>query len=206
MRMSGVFFLKALKIFTAFLILTTIFFSTCTAFAKPVRIVRLPIIFQKNRPDYDTCALLETKISRAVMIPLNGTLKVAEFLEPEISSAELNSIYQKMRAENKKIKISETMRPLSESLNADIIVCPILLRYSEYFVQSGATFESHLVSDVSAELIIYDRRTDELIDKKISRSFNDSSSKFGRASYLATDCFDVLLNETKLKRKIMEIK
>lgn len=198
--------MRKLKIFAAILILTTIIFSTGEAAQKPLRLVRLPIIFQRNVPDYDTCAVLETKISRAVMIPLNGTLNLAEYVDPEISSVELNNIWQKMRAKNKKLKLAETMRPLAKNLNADIIVCPILLRYSEYYAQIGTDFHSHLVSDVSAELIIYDRRTDELIDKKTSRSFNDSASKFGKASYLAADCFDVLINETNLKRKIMAIK
>ena len=198
--------MNVIKIFTAIFIFSAMIFSVGITSAAPVRIARLPIIFQKRQPDYETCAELETKISRAVNIPLNGTLKVAEFLDSENSSAELNSIYQKMRAENKKLKLAETIRPLAKSLDADIIVCPVLLRYFEYFVQSAASLNTHLVSNVAAELIIYDRRTDELIDKKVSRNFNDSSSKFGRASYLAADCFDVLINETKLKRKIMAIK
>ena len=198
--------MNVMKFFTAIFIFSAILFSNCVTFAKPVKIARLPIIFQKRQPDYETCAALETKISRAVSIPLNGTLKVAEFIDPEISSAELNEIYQKMRAENKKLKLAETIRPLAKNLDADIIVCPILLRYTEFFTQSGKNLETHLYSDVAAELIVYDRRTDELIDKKRSKSFNNSASKFGRASYLAADCFDVLLQETKLKRKIMAIK
>ena len=197
---------NSMKIFASIFILTAIIFSTCVTSAKTLRVARLPIIFQKMRPDFETTAMLETKISRAVMIPLNGTLNLAEYLDPEKSAAELNSIYQKMRTENKKIKISETMKPLAKNLNADIIVCPILLRYSEYFVHYGLNSESHLSSNVSAELIIYDRRTDELVDKKTSRSFNDSANKFGRASYLAADCFDILIKETNLKRKFMAIK
>ena len=198
--------MKRLKIFAAVLIFTSIIFSVCNAAEKPLKVVRLPMIFKKNVPDYETCAALETKISRAVMIPLNGTLKLVEYVDPAISSAELNKIWQKMHAKNKKLKISETMKPLAKNLSADIIVCPILLRYSEYYAQIGTDFHSHLVSNVSAELIIFDRRTDEIIDKKVTRHFNDSASKFGKASYLAADCFDRLINETNLKRKFMAIK
>ena len=198
--------MEQIKIFVAILILILMNFSSGEAAEKPLRLVRLPIIFQKNIPDYDTCATLETKISRAVAIPLNGTLNLAEYVDPELSSVELNNLWQKMRAKNKKLKLAETIRPLAKKLNADIIVCPILLRYSEYYAQVGADFHSRLVSDVSAELIVYDRRTDELIDRKTSRSFNNSASKFGKASYLAADCFDILLIETNLKRKIMAIK
>lgn len=198
--------MNVMKIFTAVFIFSMIIFSVAATSAEPVKIARLPIIFQKRQPDYETCAALETKISRAVSIPLNGTLKVAEFLDVDNSATELNSIYKKMRAENKKLKLAETIRPLAKNLNADIVVCPILLSYSEYFIQAGVNLESILHSNVSAELIVYDRRTDELIDKKISRNFNNSASKFGRASYLAADCFDTLIKETNLKRKIMAIK
>ena len=198
--------MERLKIFSAILILTAIIFSTGEAAEKPLRLVRLPIIFQKNVPDYETCATLETKISRAVLIPLNGTLNLAEYVDPKMSSDELNKIWRERRAKNKKLKLAETMRPLAKKLNADIIVCPVLLRYSEYYAQIGVDFHSHLVSDVSAELIVYDRRKDELIDKKTSRSFNNSASKFGKASYLAAGCFDILINETNLRRKIMAIK
>ena len=198
--------MEQIKIFVATLILTAIIFSTGEAAEKPLRLVRLPIIFQKNVPDYETCATLETKISRAVLIPLNGTLNLAEYVDPKMSSDELNKIWRERRAKNKKLKLAETMRPLAKKLNADIIVCPVLLRYSEYYAQIGVDFHSHLVSDVSAELIVYDRRKDELIDKKTSRSFNNSASKFGKASYLAAGCFDILINETNLRRKIMAIK
>ena len=198
--------MERLKIFAAVLILMTIIFSSVEAAEKPLRLLRLPIILQKNIPDAETCAVLEKKIARAVAIPLNGTLNLVEYVDPKNSSVELNDIWKKMRAKNKKLKLAETMRPLAKKLDADIIVCPILLRYSEYYVQFGVDFHSHLVSDVSAELIVYDRRTDELIDKKTSRHFNNSSSRFGRASYLALDCFDRLIKETNLRRKIMAIK
>ena len=58
------------KFFVA--LLAVILFSTlASAEATPVRIARLPIIFQSTVPDEETCAELETKITRAVHIPLN---------------------------------------------------------------------------------------------------------------------------------------
>lgn len=198
--------MKQLKIFTAVFILLTIIFSSAQAAKNPLKIARLPILFQKRQPDKETCEFLEVKIARATNIPLNGTLKLAEYLNPNESVAELKNIWQKMRSENKKTKLVDTIRPLAEKLDADIVVLPILLSYSEYFIQAGFNLESHLVSNVSAELIVYDRRTDELTDKKTSRSFDDSANKFGKASYLAAECFDNLISETKLKRKFMAIK
>ena len=198
--------MKQFKIFMAIFVLLAIIFSVAEAADKPVRVARLPILFQKRIPDSETCAILETKISRAVMIPLNGTLKLADYLEPEKSALELQKIWSKMRSDNRKVKIVETVRPLAKKLNADIVVLPILLHYTEFSIQAGLNFETRHVSNVSAELIVYDRRTDELIDKKTSRSYNDGASKFGKASYLAGECFDKLIDETNLKRKFMAIK
>lgn len=198
--------MKQLKFFIVLLILPTIFFSTVEAANKAVRVARLPMLCQKRTPDFETTAMLETKISRAAIIPLNGTLKLADYLDPKKSSIELQKIWSDMRKNNSKVKIVETVRPLAKKLNADIVILPILLHYSEFSIQAGLNFETRHVSNVSAELIVYDRRTDELIDKKTSRSYNSSASRFGKASYLAGECFDRLIAETGLKKKFMAIK
>ena len=193
-------------IYFAFVFLILFFTSAEAADKKPLRLVHLPIIFQSNQPDYDTCAILETKFTRAMNVPLNGTLKLVEYVSNAESTQALNEIWRKMRSENPKAKLKDAMRPLAEKINADIIACPVLRRYSQTTVQRGFNMETYLVSDVSATLIVYDRRTDELIEKKDSRSFNSSYNKFGTASSLAKECFDRLIDATKLQQKIIAIK
>ena len=195
------------KIFCfAFAFLILFFTTTEAADRKPLRLDQLPIIFQSHQPDYDTCAVLETKITRAMNVPLNGTLKLVEYVDNQESTQALNEIWRQMRLQNKKAKISDAIKPLAEKINADIIVCPVLRRYSQTTVQRSLKGETYLVSDVSATLIVYDRRTDELTEKKDSRSFNSSYNKFGTASSLAKECFDKLLDATKLQQKIISIK
>ena len=198
--------MRFIKILTC-LCMITLMCSTCfAADKKPLRLARLPIIFQSNQPDFDTRAMLETKIARAVHIPLNGTLQLVEQIDMNESTSELNKIWQNMRSENKKSKLKDAMKPLAEKLNADIVVCPVLRRYSETYVQKTSNLETYLISNVSATLIVYDRRTDNLIEKKTSRSFSNSASKFGKASYLAGECFDRLIDETNLRRTFNAIK
>ncbi len=180
-----------------------------SAFAapKPVKIARLPVIFAGGNPDYDTCVVLETKIARAVHVPLNGTLKLVEYLDAKKSAKELNIIWQNMRAENKKTKLKDTMRPLAKKINADIVVCPVLLQYNQMSLPFvGADYETKLTSSAAAELIVYDSRTDELIDKKTSRFFDGSANTFGTASYLAKECFDRVIDKTGVRRKITAIR
>ena len=192
------------KFFVALLVM--ILFAA-TASAQPVRIARLPIIFQSTIPDSDTRAELETKIERAVHIPLNGTLQLAEYLPPKNSAQTLNDLWEEISAQNKKAKLSDAMRPLAQKLDADIIVCPVLKEYSQYVsMYSGWSNETYVISRARAELIVYDRRTDELIDKKNSQFYNDAYSLRGTASFLAKICFDKVIDASQLRQLIRNIR
>lgn len=190
-----------------FVALVMIFFAaTASAESKPVRIARLPIIFQNTIPDADTCAKLETKIARAVHVPLNGTLQLVEYLPPKDSAEILNNLWQEMRRKNKKVRLQDTMRPLAQKLDADIIVCPILKKYIQHDLGLSGWEEAKISSHVIAELIVYDRRTDELIDKKSAEMYNDSYMPHGTASFLANICFNRVIDDTKIRQRIIAIR
>ncbi|MBR4904314.1 MAG: hypothetical protein IKZ53_06555 [Selenomonadaceae bacterium] len=195
-----------MKKFLSALIILMLF--TAAAYAtekKPVRIARLPIIFKDTVPDYDTRAELEMKIARAVHIPMNNTLQIAEYLPTKDSTQALNDIWHKMRSENKKARIQDAMKPLAKKLNADIIICPILLHYSQYVDNMTSFDETYLHSQVRAKLIVYDRRTDNLIDKKNSQIYHDIMSTTGTADYLTKICFDKLIDDTKIRQLMREL-
>ena len=195
-----------MKKFLLPLLLFIIFLSSQAAAEKiPVRIARLPIIFQSSIPDADTRAQLETKIERATHIPLNNTLQVAEYISISDSTQALNEIWQKMRSENKKARLKDAMRPLAEKIDADIIVCPVLINYSQFVNNFSGYGEIFLNSYARAELIVYDRRADDLIDKKASQIYNDVLSSTGTVDYLAKICFDKVIDDTKLHQLIMAI-
>lgn len=194
-----------MKNFSLILIALILFSISAYAAKTPVRIARLPIIFRSTMPDYDTRAELEMKIARATHIPLNKTLQVAEYLPTEDSTQALNEIWTAMRSANKKARLSDAMRPLAEKLDADIIICPILLSYGQYADNLGGFGEIILHSYAKVELIIYDGRTDNLIDKKATQWYHDVMSTTGTADYLAKICFDKVIDETRLRRLIMAI-
>ena len=195
------------RVLTALTVLI-IFAATVTAHAaEPVRIARLPIIFQCALPDDATRDALETQIQRAVHIPLNGTLQVAQYLPPAESADVLSELWQKISAADKKAVLADAIRPLAAELDADIIVCPIVHRYSQNVIQTFGWYEDILLdSSVRVELIVYDRRTDDLRDKKASRMYHDAWSGLGTASYLATVCFDITIEQTKLRELIRAIR
>lgn len=187
--------------------LIAVFFVTAqvSAAQAPVKIARLPIIFRSAKPDNETCIGLEVKFARAVHIPLNGTLKVAEYIPPFDAAKVLGETWRAMRIVDKKAKIQDAMRPLAEELDADLIVCPILLNYSQHVGGAFTASETYLDSQVRAQLIVYDRRSDSLVDKRLSRMYHDSMSRFGTASFLANECFDRLIDETKLRHTIIAV-
>ncbi len=185
----------------------TLILLTMTAeAAQPVRIARLPILFQSATPDRDTCAALELKIARAVHIPLNKTLRVAEFIPTKDSTEALSDIWQRLRADNKRAKLADAMRPLAREIDADIIVCPVLLHYSQHVMNAAGWDETIMDSNARARLIVYDRRTDELIDKKAGQMYHDSYHPLGTASALAKICFDNVIAATDLRGRIRAVK
>ena len=188
------------------LALMILMLMTSAASANPVRIARLPIIFASTIPDYNTRTELEMKIARAAHVPMNKTLQLAKYLPTKDSTQALQNLWQQMRAENKKARLQDAMRPLAQSLDADIIICPVLLSYSQQVDNLTSTGETHLQSYAKVELIIYDRRTDNLVDKKVARMYNDVMSKAGTVDYLAKICFDKVIDDTGLHKLILTIK
>lgn len=195
-----------MKKFLVVLLVMILLAATASAETQPVRIARLPIIFRSTIPDLETRAELETKLERAVHIPLNGTLQLAEYLSSKDSAQVFNELWQKMTAENKKAKLGDAMRPLAEALDADLIICPVLKEYNQYVSFSAGWGETVLNSNVRAELIVYDRRTDELIDKNASQFYRDAYSLRGTASFLSKICFDGVIEESRLRQIITAIR
>ena len=188
-----------------FLALLTIIFVSLSSVAlakKPIRIARLPIIIQRNVLDAETAALLEVKIARAVNIPLNKTLKIAEYISTRESKQALGTIWQRMRAQNRNAKLSDAVRILADEIDADLVVCPFLQHYEQRISPVSFSFETHLSSYVTAEMIVYDKSTGNLIEKRVSRRFSDNYNRFGTASYLAGECIDQLIQDTGLREII----
>lgn len=188
------------------LALMILMLMTSAAAASPVRIARLPIIFNSTIPDFETCAELETKLARASHIPMNKTLQVAEYLPTKDSTQALQNLWQQMRSANKKARLQDAMRPLAQNLDVEIIICPVLLSYSQHVDNLTGFGETYLRSYVKVELIVYDRRTDNLIDKKAAQMYRDAMSTTGTADYLAKRCFDKVIDDTKLRELIIAIK
>ena len=87
---------------------------------EPVRLVVLPIIIAQNASiSDDGLALMKTKISRAMHVPLNGTLQKVEYIPSNLSCLALQEIWSRIYKTNEKAKIKDVIKTLASELNAD---------------------------------------------------------------------------------------
>ena len=189
-------------LFSCFLLSLLMLFSF-TAFAAervPLRVARIPLILQGWQvPSEETLDALETKLDRALHVPLNETLHAIEYLpETECENA-LNDVMAELQRTNRKAKLKDAMKPLAEKLQADIVICPLLKRYDQYTTMGGHWNRGLILhSTASIELAGYERATDQVFDKKFGKSYHDDYSSWGTASALAKECMDHVIEEAKI--------
>lgn len=173
---------------------------------SPLRLARLPIIILSSTPNENTMMGLELKISRAIHLPLNGTLQAIDYIPTAESTDALQKIWDKIYKDTKKVRLQEAMEPLAKKLDADMIVCPVLRRFSQHvMISTGLSdrSENHMISNVEVELIIYDRNTKELTSKKAARSYNGEDIEWGSARFLADECMLKVIEQTQLRDRVL---
>lgn len=194
------------RIIVLFLIICAAIFPTSiTKAQEPIRLVTLPIIITSQaRASSDALNQMKVKIARSMHVPLNGTLKKVEYIPSTESSPVLQDIWSKIYQSNKKAKLKEAMKPLADELNADFIVCTVLYSCNEMTSMSmGFDHSTLLQSNAGVEMILFDNRTGELINKKRSKFFNDEYSPRGTADALAVECLTELIEELKPRERML---
>lgn len=171
------------------------------------RIARIPIILQTSQiPDRETMASLETKLDRALHIPLNKTLQVAEYLPEAECEAALESVLAEMGRTGKKVKLRDAMKPLADKLQADIVVCPVLTSYSQYsYISFNWNHGNIICSTAAVELAGYERASDQAFRKEYGKSFRDEYSPWGTAGTLANECMDHVIEETGIRSMVSRL-
>lgn len=171
------------------------------------RIARLPIILQTSQiPDRETMESLETKLDRALHIPLNKTLQVAEYLPEAECEAALKSVLAEMERTGKRVKLKDAMKPLADKLQADIVVCPVLTSYNQYsYISFNWNHGNIICSTASVELAGYERASDQAFHKEFGKSFRDEYSPWGTADALANECMDHVIEETGLHSMVTKL-
>lgn len=179
------------------LLVTLLISLSALASAAPLRLAQYPVIDRAWCPA-DVLMTLNSQVSRATHVPLNGYLKTVEYLPEEELFSAMRAVRQEMGA---KAKDKELLRPLAARLKADMVVLPILDGYQEWQRMSwhrGTIYHSY----ASVMLYVYDARTDEVVKKGASRFYDDESSARGTAFNMAKEAMDDVLRSSHLHERI----
>ena len=173
--------------------------------SRPLRLARVPLIVRSSYAGADVQEMLEDRLDLALHVPLNDTMHYVEELPQSEVEEALQDVLAELSQGKKRVKIKDAMQPLAEKLDADLVVCPVLTDYYEIVFyggwdgwNSGDTIR--LESFAGLELNGYDRA--ENFSKATSRFYHDSYSSYGRASYLAKDALESLIQETDVNRRV----
>lgn len=164
---------------------------------QPQRIAQFPLVIESwQQPSSDVQDELETKIDRALHVPLNDTLKAVEYIPEKDCLAAWDEVESGLTG---KARIKDMAKPIAEKLNADLVVIPVVAGYEQYTTMSWYwDHDMILHSYAEIQLVVYDRTTDKLVYKKSSDFYDDEYSTTGTASYLARSCMDNVIRDANL--------
>lgn len=180
-----------------FLLVLLLSVTALAAERQPQRIAQFPLVIESwQQPSSDVQDELETKIDRALHVPLNDTLKAVEYIPEKNCLAAWDEVESGLTG---KARIKDMAKPIAEKLNADLVVIPVVAGYGQYTTMSWYwDHDMILHSYAEIQLVVYDRTTDKLVYKKSSDFYDDEYSTTGTASYLARNCMDNVIRDANL--------
>ena len=180
-----------------FLFVLLLSVTALAAERQPQRIAQFPLVIESwQQPSSDVQDELETKIDRALHVPLNDTLKAVEYIPEKNCLAAWDEVESGLTG---KARIKDMAKPIAEKLNADLVVIPVVAGYEQYTTMSWYwDHDMILHSYAEIQLVVYDRTTDKLVYKKSSDFYDDEYSTTGTASYLARNCMDNVIRDANL--------
>ncbi len=164
---------------------------------QPQRIVQFPMVIESwQQPGPEVQDELETKIDRALHVPLNDILRAVEYIPERDCLTAWDEVESSMTG---KVKIKDMAKPIAEKLNADLVVIPVLAGYEQYTTMSWHWDRDMILhSYAEVQLVVYDRTNDKLVHKKASDFYDDEYSMTGTAAYLARGCMDRVIRDANL--------
>lgn len=189
---------KLISFFCMLVMLAALCGVASAAERQPLKVAQYPLIVQSSwlEPGLEVTDELEGQIDRALHVPLNGTLHRVEYL-PE---KDCLAAWDEAENDSSSRKAKDMAKAVADKLGADLVVLPIVNDYVQYTTMSWHWDRDIILhSYVSLELVVYDRATDKVVDKKASRFYDDDYSTTGTASYLAREAMTDLIQQVNLR-------
>ena len=193
------------KIFILYFILGTFLLFTTTCFASekmPRRIAILPVLNQTGNSQPAIEKYITGELEEKLHIPLNGTLKIHEYISLSDICKVLPDVIDPSRIENFDMN---RLKPAAEELSADLIVGVLITSLYEQEYTNFQSGDRMLNSNVTLRLIGYDKIKDEFIHIKSQESYNGEYLLAGTMNDLSHEALRKLFDKIDFKKDVFPI-
>ena len=189
-------------------VLLSLLLTAPVAAASVPQVARLSLVTENAWDlDQDTIDMLDDMVADALHMPFGGLMGWVQDVDEHDLFAAYNAAVEMKRTTRDTPDYPAIVRMVADVTDADLAVLPILTYYDEE-IYHGWDFsaDDYLVSRASVRLLVYDRQKDELVDRRITRTFRDEYAVRGRAHELARDAMRAVLGEVRLKERVRDLR
>lgn len=188
-------------------ILSLLFITSADAASAP-QVARLSLVTE-NVWDIDQATIdeLDDMVADALRMPFGGLMGWLHDVDEHDLFAAYDAAFEMKKTPRGAPDYPAILRMTADVTDADLAVLPILEYYDEEIYRSRDFYcDDYLVSRASVRLLVYDRRKDELVDRRATRIFRDEYSMNGRAEALACDAMRAVLDKVQLKERVRDLR
>jgi hypothetical protein len=157
--------------------------------------------------DQDTIDMLDDMVADALHMPFGGLMGWIQDVDEHDLFAAYDAATEMKRTPKGAPDYPAILRMAADATDADLAVLPILTYYDEEIYHSfDFYYDDYLVSRASIRLLVYDRDKDELLDRRVTRTYRDAFARYGRAHELAKDAMNAALAEVHLKERVRDLR
>ena len=145
-------------------------------------------------------------VARDLHMPLNDTMGWLTYVDDRA----LMDAYDRacgQYATRRGYDYPAVLRATADAVEADLVVLPILTTYYEEIYYTSIFYEENFLhSGAAVRLLVYDRATGEVIDRRDARSYADADQPSGRAYVLAGEVMRNVLAAANLRAHVYDLR
>ena len=199
--------MKCFLRYTALLIFFLLLLPTASALGA-ARIAQLPLVVEGGAGDVDaeTVDALEEMVAHDLHMPLNDTMGWLTYVDDRALMDAYDSACGQY-ATRRGCDYPAVLRATADAVEADLVVLPILTTYYEEIYYTSIFYEENFLhSGAAVRLLVYDRATGEVIDRRDARSYADEDQPSGRAYVLAGEVMRNVLAAANLRAHVRDLR
>ena len=193
--------------YTALLSFFLLLLPTASALGA-ARIAQLPPVVEGSAADVDaeTVDALEEMVAHDLHMPLNDTMGWLTYVDERALMDAYDSACGQY-ATRRGYDYPAVLRATADAVEADLVVLPILTTYYEEIYYTSIFYEENFLhSGAAVRLLVYDRATGEIIDRRDARSYADEDQPSGRAYVLAGEVMRNVLAAANLRAHLRDLR